>query len=264
MRERTTEEPWASAALVLCAHGVRGGAGAAEEHAALIRRRRIFAEVRACALRGRPGLAETLAALRAGAPPVPSPIYLAPLLMAEGYTLRAMLRRLGDGAPAPGPAAGRGLLLCPPVGTHPRLAVAMAAKALVACRARSWPPEETALLIVGHGTRRDPNSGATARRHARWIGAGGAFAEVAVAFLDEPPAVPEALAGLTAPRCVAVGLFVDRGEHGEEDIPRLLASAAGDGWRGAAAYAGPIGPDPLVADLILDRVRAAEPYPLAA
>jgi len=75
---------------------------------------------------------------------------------------------------------------------------------------------------------------------------------VASAFLDEPPHVAEALAAVRARQSVAVGLFMDAGEHGEEDIPALLAPAGG-----RAAYAGPIGIDPLVTELILEQAKGA-------
>ncbi len=89
--------------------------------------------------------------------------------------------------------------------------------------------------MVGHGTVRHPDSGVTARGHAARIAASEIFADVAVAFLDEPPGVGEVLAALEASRCVAVGLFIDRGEHGENDIPRLLAAS---GHRGRLCGAG--------------------------
>ena len=225
---------------MLCAHGIRGEVGAAAEHARRIRALGRFGEVHACALKGWPGLVETVAAVRG------TTVVVAPLLMAEGYTLAAVRRRL-EGAARPGLRR----LVCPPVGAHPRLADIISARALTRCAARAWRPAESALLIVGHGTERHRDSGATARRHAARIAAQHRFAEVAVAFLDEPPRVPDALDALSAARCVAVGLFVDAGEHGEEDIPALLAPA-GD----RAAYAGPIGPDPLISGLILDQVDA--------
>jgi sirohydrochlorin cobaltochelatase len=237
-----------NAALVLCAHGIRGGVGSAAEHARRIAERNLLAEVRACALKGTPGLAEVVSAIAA-----PELVFM-PVLMAEGYTLDAMRRKLRPAVPPSSRAT-----LSRPVGVHPRMADAMAAKASALCAARGWRPEGTALLIVGHGTERHPDSGGTAYRHAAQIAAQGIFAEVATGFLDEPPRVPDALQRLRAERCVAVGLFVDAGEHGEEDVPELLAPA-GD----RAAYAGPIGPDPLVTDLILDQVHAALEGDLAA
>jgi sirohydrochlorin cobaltochelatase len=237
-----------NAALVLCAHGIRGGVGAAAEHARRIAGRGLLAEVRACALKGAPGLTEAVAAIRA-----PEMVFT-PLLMAEGYTLHAMQRKLRAAA---NPSTR--LILCRPVGSHPRLADALTAKALSFCAGKAWRPADTALLIVGHGTERHPDSGGTALYHAGQIAAQDIFAEVAVGFLDEPPHVSEALKRLRAERWVAIGLFVDAGEHGEEDVPALLAPA-GD----RAAYAGPIGPDPLVTDLILDQVEVALEGTLAA
>ena len=246
-RAPATEPAWRDAALVLCAHGIRGGPGVAAEQAATLARRALFAEVHACAHKGEPGLLEVLARIEA---PV---VYLAPLLMAEGFTLRAMLTRLQTfGRRRPD------LRLYRPVGCHPRLADLLAATARTAARQQGWRLRDTALLITGHGTTRHAQAGATARRHAAAIAASGAFAEVATAFLDESPTIPEAVPRLRAPRRVAVGLLVDRGEHGEEDIPRLLAAAGG-----SAVYTGPIGGDPAIADLVLDQLRAAELRALA-
>jgi sirohydrochlorin ferrochelatase len=235
-------------ALVLGAHGIRGGVGVAAEHAGRIAARGLFAAVHACALKGAPGLNQVVAAVHA------PELVFAPLLMAEGYTLQAMLAKLERVLEPP-----RRATICKPLGVHPGLAGMIATKAQALCASKAWRPAETALLIVGHGTERHADSGATAHRHARQIAAAGIFAEVATGFLDEAPRIPEALAALRAPRCVAVGLFVDAGEHGEEDIPALLAPAGA-----RAIYAGPIGPDPLITELILDQVRATLQANIAA
>lgn len=239
--ELTADPRWADAALVLCAHGIRGAPGTAIQHARLIGRLGVFADVRACAHKGDPGLVETLTRLTARR------TYLLPLLMAEGYTLRAMLRKL-DAVPSETRP-----VVCRPVGVHQHFARMIAGSAEAICAARGWAPEATSLLIAGHGTHRARDSGATARRHAAAVAATGTFGEVVVAFLDEPPTIPDVLRSLRHRRCVAVGLFVDRGEHGEEDMPGLLAAAGSQ-----AAYAGPVGTEPAVAELILDQVREAD------
>lgn len=247
-RAPVTEFRLDNAALVLCGHGIRGGVGAAAGHAGRLAARGLFAQVNACALKGTPGLIETMAATRA------PEIVFAPLLMSEGYTLQTMLRKLAGAS-----AHGVQLTLCRPIGVHPHVADMIAAKALALCAGRVWPAADTGLLVVAHGTERQPDSGATARRHAAQIAKRSLFAEVTAGFLDEPPRVAEALDGLRATYCVAVGLFADAGEHGEEDIPALLAPA-GD----CAVYAGPIGPDPLITELILDQVHAARETGIAA
>lgn len=230
-------------ALVLCGHGSRGGVGSAAGHAAAIRALGRFAEVQACALKGRPGLRETLAGLARRAR-----IDLVPMLMAEGYTLRTMLRQLDETAPP-----GARLHVSRPVGSHPGLAAVMAARAAQCCAERGWAAGDTGLLMVGHGTRRDPQSGATAHRHALDIARSGRFAEVGVAFLDEAPGIAQVLAGSPRPRWVAVGLFADHGEHGELDVPRMLAKSGR-----ATTYTGAIGADGRMVDLILEQLRGLD------
>jgi sirohydrochlorin ferrochelatase len=85
------------------------------------------------------------------------------------------------------------------------------------------------------------------------IAEAGPFAEVTTAFLGVAPSVGEAVRRIAAEHCVAVGLFADLGPHGREDVARAVA-ACGNG----AVYAGPIGVDPAVAELIVDQVAAAD------
>ena len=236
-----TEPAWRRAGLVLCAHGIAGGPGAAARHAAAIARRGLFAEVRACALRGRPTPAEAIGAM-AGAE-----LHIVPFLMADGHLMRQVLPRalaeLGG---------GRRIVLHRPVGDDPRLAALLEAKARTACARRGWRAADTALLLIGHGTPRAARSRASAEAQAARIAAAGRFALCEAAFLKDAPGVPETLARLDGRRCVAVGLFAEAGPHGSDDVRRLLA-AAGD----AVVYAGPVGPDPRMAEVILDHLRTA-------
>ena len=142
---RDAATPGRDTALVLCGHGSHGGVGSAAEHAAAIRRLGRFAEVRACCLKGTPELVATVEALEGR-----DRIVLAPLLMAEGYTLRTMHRRLDQ----IGASARARLSVAAPLGSHRRLAWMVAGRARDACASRRWRPGETGLLMVGHGTRR--------------------------------------------------------------------------------------------------------------
>lgn len=227
--------------LVLAVHGIRGGPGFASLHRETLAGRGLFRCVEVGCHKGAPDLVEVVKSVAAR-----GPVVIAPLLMAAGYTLRAIQRRLDEGlAPHPRPPMSR------PLGVHPRFADLILNEALLGCARRGWDPGASGMLLVGHGTGRDPTSGGTTRRHAATVMATGHFAQVGIAFLDEPPAVPDALARFDCPHVVVVGLFLDRGEHGEADIPALLAGA-GD----RADYTGPLGVDPLVPDLVLDQLRA--------
>lgn len=231
---RATERaPAIGPALVLCAHGARGVAGAAARHAGVLRRQGLFATVEACALFGTPRLETVLA----GMPP--GPLTVLPFMMAEGYTLLVLEERLRASRP--------GARLAPALGAHEGVADLLVARALKGLAAHGREPAETALLLVGHGTTRHPDSALTAKRHAAAILDLGLFAEVGVAFLDEAPSVAEAAARFEAPFIAAVGFLTDAGQHGASDVARLLAETGR-----AGVYFGPIGPDPALLPLIVE------------
>jgi sirohydrochlorin cobaltochelatase len=229
---------------VLCAHGTRGSAGAVRRHAAALGRRRLGGEVGACALYGEPKLERWLDGL------VAPRARLVPFMMAEGYTLDRLRERV-----AAHPEGDR-VEIVRAVGAHPALTGLIAATARAGCAAAGWPSAGTALLLVGHGTKRHAASTRTAEAHARRLAEGAGFAQVATAYLDDDPQVPDAVRALAAPRCVAVGFFTDAGDHGRDDVPALLAEADRP-----ARYAGPIGPQDAIQDVILQQAQAAEVAP---
>jgi sirohydrochlorin ferrochelatase len=242
-----TQAP-ADTALVLCAHGTRGLAGAVRAHAGALADPARFADVRGAALYGDPRLESVLDAL-----PEPN-IRLVPFMMAEGYTLDSLKRRVAEHAAAERIAVTRA------VGVHPDLTDLIAQKARTAVAELGWSPGETALLLVGHGTEKHRASADTAEAHARRLRADGVraagFAEVATAFLDQAPTIPEVLGQLRAPRAIAVGFFTDAGNHGQDDVPAALAQSPVP-----ARYAGPIGPDPLLRPVILELASAGAAAP---
>ena len=76
---------------------------------------------------------------------------------------------------------------------------------------------------------------------------------MSVGFLEQEPSVHEALDAAQGRTRMAVGLFADRGPHGEADVLARLGGA-----RGRTAYAGPIGGDPAMARIVLDQVRQSD------
>lgn len=227
-------------ALVIAVHGIRGQAGGAVDHAERLAGNGRFEDVRVACLKGTPELVDVVADL-AG-----REVIVAPLLMAEGYTLKAMQKRL-----APIEPTLRSLRIAAPLGAHPALADRIVGTAKNACRAKSWPLASTDLLIAAHGTRRDPNSGKSAFDHVETIRAKNIFAAVRTGFLDQGPTLKDVIAASRARHHVVVGLFIDQGEHGEEDIPAILDEADRD-----AVYTGPIGLDPGITDLLLAQIDA--------
>lgn len=235
LKAPATDPRRAAASLLIC------GYGSAEGEAGLARRRaRLaatggFAETAACSLFGTPPLEEAVAAL-AG-----DPLLLVPLLVSEGFThgiLRERLARLGG---------AREVVLCPALGSHPGLAREIAAWTRREIARRGWSGDDTALLLVGHGTRRDPASRRAVGRIAGAVEAGGGFREVATAFLEERPWIAEAVRPLAAERIVAVGCFAEAGRHASRDVPERLARSGRE-----TVYLGPLGAADFTDKLILD------------
>ncbi len=239
MKAPATDRASVAATLVIAVHGIRGQAGGAVDHAECIARSGRFADVRVACLKGTPALIDVVGDL------VRQDVILAPLLMADGYTLKAMRRQLEPIMPTL-----RSFDIAPPLGVHPKLADLIVEKAKDACRGKGWPFDQTDLFIAAHGTRRDPNSGKSAFDHVVTIRAWNIFAAVRTGFLDQVPTLAEVTAASRACH-VVVGLFIDRGEHGEEDIPEILSKTDPD-----AIYAGPIGVDPCITDLLIEQAEA--------
>lgn len=228
--------------LILVTHGIEGGPGVAADHAAVIRQFDRHEEVRVGCLKAAPELAEAFV----DAPP---PVVIVPLLMSDGYIFDLVQRRL-----ASLPAADL-RNMTPPVGQHPALAELLLRSADQVCRKRGWIRSGTSLLLIAHGTPRHCGSARHAQEQAQRLAEAG-FAAVAISFLEEPPLPEHAVAGLPLGPVVAVGLFVDNGPHGDEDVRAALAPVAD-----RVAYTGAIGADPAIIPLILaqaDLVRGRE------
>jgi sirohydrochlorin cobaltochelatase len=231
-------------ALLLAAHGSARCGDAAEAactQAARLARSRRFAEVAVGFLRGSPEL-EAAAAAIAAAPLV----HVVPFLMTEGRLARVEIpRRL-----AALPARAR-MMLHAPIGLAPGLPTVVAGCLGDTATDIGIEPARATVLLVGHG---GPDTRAAARplrRVAAHLRSTTPFAAVELAFLEQPPLLPDAVRRLCGPALV-VGFFAGDGTHSASDVPRVLAAApAGAG----IFYTGPIGSHPRIADLILSEIR---------
>jgi len=221
-------------ALVLCAHGSRDSLRALTRRADSLATLQSFADVEGCTLHGKPSLEETLAATKG------ERIFLVPFLMARGHSydlLRRRLATLGESRP---------VVLCEPVGTHPDMARGIAHSAKGWLSERAWNPAESALLLVGHGTPRNSASRTGLQSLVADLAETGQFGEVDYAMLDEDPRVDQAIARLQSDRVLAIGCFIEAGQHGTGDVPKLLAQA-----NRPVGYLGPIGQEPWIDGIVL-------------
>lgn len=155
-----------------------------------------------------------------------------------------------------------------PVGNHPLMTE------LLVQRAREIAPNvqenTTSLLIVAHGTDLNENSAVAAKREAEKIRGLGRYANVLNVYMEEFPLVSDWRVLTSTPNVVVVPFFISDGLHSYEDIPELLGITndestsgkpkPGDVFRRAPYkiddrslfYAGSIGTDPRIADIIVE------------
>ena len=270
------------AALLVVAHGstVNPDSSAPTlEHAAEIRRRKVFAKVECAFWKEEPSLRDALFLFD---PESMREVCVVPNFISEGYFTQTVVpRELELDGPITTRSNGQVWRYCEPVGNHPLMTE------LLLKRARDVAPDavpgETSLLIVAHGTDLNENSAVAAKREVEKIRALGDYAAVLNVYMEEPPLVSDWRELTETPNVVVVPFFISDGLHSYEDIPRLLgmvvvagvdrgqpgspppATAHGEIFRQNPYvidgrnlfYAPSIGTDPGVVDIIIEQANAA-------
>ena len=255
-------------ALLLVGHGSAFGPAAGapvRAHAERIRRWRIFDEVETAFVKESPHLEGAVDRLES------EDVYVVPLFLAEGYYTRGVVpRRLGlsggengsddAGNPITGDGSarqpGRRVRYSEAIGSHPAMIRAIERRARRVLGGDT-PSGDTALVLIGHGTERHPNSADTVlrltarlKRHAR-------FGEVTCGFLDQEPRIDGVVSKLHARRVVLIPYFLADGMHTRETIPEMLGLGGAHTVRGDRElwYTPPVGTLPAVARIAVDLAR---------
>jgi sirohydrochlorin cobaltochelatase len=248
------------AALLLCSHGATenlDSATPAHRAAAALRARGLFGEVHAVFRKERPSWEEGIALTRA------STVYLIPFLLAEGFfSTHVLPATFGlDGAVTV--RDGRTLRLCRPVGTHPSLTDVVRRRALDLAARSGRAAQESALLLVGHGTDKHARTGGTLDDQITSLRAATPFRDVLPAFMETEPNISRWHDLTDAPCVLVVPFFLSDGLHCSEDIPLLMGIPPGDPAfdgsphtvRGRSlSYARAIGLEPGIPDVVLDLI----------
>ncbi|HVE98794.1 MAG TPA: CbiX/SirB N-terminal domain-containing protein [Mycobacteriales bacterium] len=137
-----------------------------------------------------------------------------------------------------------------------------------ASRPAANPGPRVGLLVVGHGSRRAAANEVLVAVAAEVAGRSTGLQAVSHAFLEiARPTIAEGYAELVAAGCEHVVVhpyFLYPGNHTTTDIPGALAvaqaAAPAVGW----TMSEPLGVDPRIVDVVLERVAGALPVPSAA
>jgi sirohydrochlorin ferrochelatase len=243
--DRMTMTP-PNAAVILLAHGERGGAfsnavllGHAERIAADLTGYHVGAGV----LSGEPTLE---AAMTAAAGATAGPLIIYPFFMASGFFVNVRIpERIG----ALG-LADRCRILAP-LSAAERLPALIRDEAAQQAARLGLDPRESRLLLVGHGSKGSRASAEATMMVAACLGEMAGFRQVQTAFLEEAPFLDDAVASVTMPT-VVVGFFNGDGLHARDDVPAAL-----ENYAAPVAYTGAIGAVAGVSDIIRGEVAKA-------
>ena len=266
-------------ALVIAAHGSHLNAESSTptfSHADTIRATGAFSEVRESFWKEEPHFREVLRTVDA------DEVYLVPLFISEGYFTEQVIPREfrldewdpelwdSDGTSANSATlsaedTGQTVHYCGPVGTHDSMSDVIVQRAKSVAD-DSDVGEGFGLAVVGHGTERNENSAKAIEYHADRIAAMDRFDEVKALFMDEDPEIDDVTEFFESEDIVVVPLFIADGYHTQEDIPEDIGLCEDyrDGWAVPEAvdghrlwYAGAVGTEPLMADVVLERAADA-------
>lgn len=269
------------ATLVILGHGTTLNDGSelpVFQHAAELRSRRMFAAVREAFWKQEPQIKTVLSEIQT------SRIFIVPLMISEGYFANQVIpRELGfeltdDPKSRIASQSSRITFYSKPVGTHPSMTRVLLARARSVVEKFPFPrepkPKDITLFIAGHGTERSEQSRKSVEHQVELIRAMEIYADVHAVFMDEEPRIKDCQAMAKTRNVVVVPFFMSDGLHTTEDIPVLLGEperfvkeklAAGQPtWRNPSEkhgkltwYSPAIGSEPMMAEVILERVREA-------
>ena len=271
-------ENFSDAALVVLGHGTTlndQSAAPVFQHAAELRRQKIFREVREAFWKQEPQVKKVLAEISTPR------IFIVPFFISEGYfSTEVIPTELGFSFPdnLKLKTQNSELHYCRPVGSHDLMTTVILARAKEMAEQFPFPrapkPADTTLLIAGHGTERNANSRKAVECQVELIRALNLYAEVGAVFMEEEPFIKGCWQNVQTKNIIVVPFFISDGLHAVEDIPVLLGEparivkerhAAGQPtWRNPTEkhgklvwYSPSVGTEPHIADVILERVREA-------
>lgn len=259
-------------ALVIVGHGSTTNPDSSEPTHLLadsIRSKGIFDEVFCCFWKEEPSMREVLHSVMS------QNVYIVPNFISEGYFTQTIIPREFQLEGRLTRRNGKTLKYCEPVGNHPSMTAVLLKRASET--APGVPPEETSLLIVGHGTNLNDNSAKAAKTQVSLISELGLYAEVLPAYMEEAPLVSDWASMTRCQNVLVIPYFISDGLHSYQDIPVLLGIREETGPAASQSavfkanphhlhgkklfYGSAIGTDPMMENVLLDQVESFDAPP---
>ena len=220
------------------------------EHAARIRETGEFDEVVECFWKEEPSMRHVLDTIES------EDVYIVPAFISEGYfTEQVIPRELG----LEGPVSRKGektVRYAGPLGTFEGMPGVILDRTQDLMRSREVSGR-TALVLLGHGTDLNKNSGGVIYLNAGRIREREIYDLVEVGFLDQDPEIGGVVDSVEAENVILIPLFIADGWHTRETIPEDLGLTGEVTVRDDKTifYGAPVGTHPSMANLIVARAR---------
>jgi sirohydrochlorin cobaltochelatase len=243
-------------ALVIVGHGSHLNEDSSlpvYEHAQHIREAGEFDEVVECFWKEEPSMRHVLDTVES------DEVYVVPAFISEGYfTQQVIPRELG----LEGPVSRKGsktVRYAGPLGTFEGMPRVILERTRDLMRGKEVSGR-TALVLLGHGTDLNKNSGGVIYQNADRIRERGIYDLVEVGFLDQEPEIGEVVGTVEAKNVILIQLFIAEGWHTRETIPEDLRLTGEVTVREDKTifYGAPVGTHPSMANLIVARARETE------
>ena len=244
-------------ALVIVGHGSHLNEDSSlpvYEHARRIREIGAFDEVVECFWKEEPSMRHVLDTVES------DEVYVVPAFISEGYfTQQVIPRELG----LEGPVSRKGskyVRYAGPLGTFEGMPGVILERTEDLMRGKKKVSGRTALVLLGHGTDLNKNSGGVIYLNAGRIRERGIYDLVEVGFLDQEPEIGEVVKNVEAENVILIPLFIAEGWHTRETIPEDLGLTGEVTVREDKTifYGAPVGTHPSMAGLIVARARETE------
>ena len=160
-----------------------------------------------------------------GQPAANGEIVIVPVMTSEGYYLKKLPSKFAENISC----NQHHVTMTPVIGVHPSIPTRSAQRISFLSREHKLAESETTVAIIGHGTRRNKNSGVstielTEKLRESFSGTGLKFK---TGFLDQDPEACLIAQEIETPNTLIIPFLISRGPHTTEDVPNAFELPAG-------------------------------------
>lgn len=243
-------------AIILAGHGSHitpETAGVVWSHVDRLRAMRVADEVTAAFWKEAPSFHQVLGTLEA------NDVTVVPLFTAQGYFTQTVIPTEMSLTREITQQAGRTIRYTRTLSEHPYLSQVVRRRIEDALQWLGVAGQQVAVAVIGHSTRRNPESRRATEAQAEQVRQWGIVAQVQAVYLDDSPAIADIYTLTDTPILIAVPFFLALGSHTTLDVPKALGLAEGQTSaqiKGRMVYyTRPVGIEASLGEVILELVQ---------